>query len=245
MAKSGERTYFTAIGEENAIATTRKPYGDRNEGALLSQIGTILSLLPNPPAKLLDLGCGTGWTSVMFAKSGYEVIGQDISEDAIAIANTYQKSPHLKLEFVSRDYEDINSKNEFDCAVFFDSLHHAEDETAALRGVYDALKPGGKIIISEPGRGHEKSFESQEAIRLYGVNERDMPPKDILKAAKSAGFKTYKVYPDIALIHKALYRDSFNNKYASLLKGHFLRMLLVIYVMVYKNSIQGVVVLTK
>ena len=57
-------------------------------------------LLPTPPAKLLDLGCGTGLTSLSFARRGYDVTGQDISETAIQYANEIkdqEKINHLRF----------------------------------------------------------------------------------------------------------------------------------------------------
>ena len=44
-----------------------------------------MGFLPDPPARILDMGCGGGWTSIFFAKRGYEVVGQDISQDMIDV----------------------------------------------------------------------------------------------------------------------------------------------------------------
>src|SRR5262249_40316386 len=70
---------------------------------------------------------------------------------------------------------------EFDSAVFYDSLHHAVDESAALRGAYRALRPGGVCVTSEPGAGHECSPEAREAVARYGVTEKSMPPRRVIE----------------------------------------------------------------
>ena len=88
MAKQGEIDYLMRIGEAGARHAAGKPYSDVGCGSYLMQIGCIMSLLPQPPCRLLDAGCGTGWTSVLFARRGYDVVGVDISEDMIFHALT-------------------------------------------------------------------------------------------------------------------------------------------------------------
>ena len=158
-------------------------------------LGPIFYLLPPPPAKLLDFGVGTGWTSVFFAKRGYDVTGQDIAEDMIALADMNKERYGVSnLQFKICDYEKLDLSNEFDCAVFYDCLHHSVDEEKALAAAYRALKPGGICITVEPGEGHGKTEESKRRMQLYGVTERDMPPGKIIKAGQKAGFHTFKIY---------------------------------------------------
>lgn len=247
MAKAGEKTYFGAIGKESAYSSLNKPFIGGDTGPLFAQIGTVATLLPGGPIRLLDLGVGTGWTSLFFARMGYDVTAQDISDEAIALAKKYQKSEYGKpVKFIASDYESMGYKNEFDCAVFFDSLHHAEDEVAALKSVYKAFKCGGKLVVSEPGKGHGSSAEALEAVEKFGVTEKDMPPKAIIKAAKQAGFKNFKVYPDLGLVHKSLYKPSFNKPSLNkLTKYSSLRLLLSTYLSLRKYGYQGIVVLTK
>jgi 2-polyprenyl-3-methyl-5-hydroxy-6-metoxy-1,4-benzoquinol methylase len=247
MPKSGEKTYFAAIGAEHALNTLNKPFAGPDSGPLLSQIGAILSLLPNPPGKLLDLGCGTGWTSVMLAKRGYDVTGQDISEEAVSLANQYQLSPAYKLTFEASDYESMSYNEDFDCAVFFDSLHHAEDEVAALKSVYRALRPRGVVVISEPGKGHGNSAQARAAVEKYNVTERDMPPLLIVESARAAGFTSAQIFPDIGMIHKALYKSEFSNRHLKNLLSRMplARILLANYLHLRKDSLQGIVVLQK
>lgn len=208
MAKAGERTYFKEIGQAGMDFTLAKPFSDPgNIGGLLSDIAAVFTLLPHPPAKLIDLGCGSGWTSHFYALSGYDVTGIDISRDAVKAAKEHFVKPGLKLNYKCADYDELKYKDAFDAAVFFDSLHHAEDEVAALKATYRTLKPGGIIILCEPGVGHSKSPSSIEAMEKYGVNERDMPPKLSRKALKKAGFTNIKVYAYPAITHRSLYKS--------------------------------------
>jgi SAM-dependent methyltransferase len=195
--KQGEIDYIRSIGEAGAQHAYDKPFSDPTCAKNLIDIGFILSLLPPPPARLLDLGCGTGWTSVLLAKRGYSVVGQDIASDMIELAyRNKQRYGVEQLEFVVSDYESMPFEAEFDCAVFYDSLHHAEDEAAALRAVWRALKQAGVLITHEPGVGHSKTVEAMESMRLHGVNEKDMPPAWIFELGQRAGFRKFEQFTD-------------------------------------------------
>ena len=104
-------------------------------------------------------------------------------------------------------------------AIFFDALHHAEDERDGLAAAYKALRPGGTIIVCEPGLGHAKNPVSIEAVRLYNVNERDMPPKLSRKQLKAVGFRNLHTYAYPAMVHRALYNQG-NRGITRLLRGN-------------------------
>ena len=195
MAKSGEIEYLDRIGEAGQNHARNKPFSDEYCGAYLADIGYILSLLPTPPAMLLDLGVGTGWTSIFFAKRGFDVTAQDIAPAMIDIAEQNKKEAGVEnLTFITSDYENLTENAKFDCAVFFDSLHHAEDPGMALSSVYKALKPGGICLTAEPGIRHSKSDAAVRAKSQYNVTENDMHPAKIIKIAKKVGFEKHSLF---------------------------------------------------
>ncbi len=196
MPKQGEIDYINHIGSSAAQQALDKPFSYELCGRYLMEIGTIMNLLPPwPPARILDLGVGTGWTSIFYAKRGYSVVGQDIAPDMIALANKNKERYRVEnVTFMVSDYETLMFNEEFDCAIFYDALHHAVDEEAAIAKVYQALRPNGICITVEPGEGHSQSNESQEAMSLYGVTEKDMPPHHIIDIGKSIGFRQFRVY---------------------------------------------------
>ena len=111
----------------------------------------------------------------------------------LAEQNRARHAPET-ASFVVQDYESMSFRDEFDAAIFYDALHHAEDEKAALAGAYNALKPGGICIASEPGEGHGATEAAQYAVRSFGVTEKDMPPHHIIATARQVGFRDFRVY---------------------------------------------------
>ncbi len=209
MAKQDEALYLSRIGPDGYRHAKGKPWSDANCDRYLIQFGAILSLLPPPPARLLDMGCGTGWTSIFFAKRGFDVCGVDISGDMIRAAEENQKNAEVgNLEFLAGDYESVRLPHTFDCVVFFDSLHHSDDEFAALKTAYDHLKLGGVCILSEPGHGHSHADASQRASTEFGVTEKDMPPTRIWTGAKRIGFSRCRVYPNANTLGHGIYDRS-------------------------------------
>jgi SAM-dependent methyltransferase len=207
MAKSGEIDYLKNLSEAGVWHAAHKPFSDPGCARYLAEMGALLALLPPPPARLLDLGCGTGWTSVFFARAGYEVVGLDISPAMIEQAEANRERAGLeRLDFVVCDYEEMAFAREFDAAVFFDALHHAVDEAAAVAGAFRALKPGGVCLTSEPGEGHHLSAEARAAVARYGVTEKEMPPRRVIELGRAAGFTDFRVYPHAFDLHHNLYR---------------------------------------
>jgi SAM-dependent methyltransferase len=207
MAKSGEIDYLRNLGEAGVWHAANKPFSDPGCARYLAEMAAVMALLPPPPARLLDLGCGTGWTSVFFARACYEVVGVDLAPDMIAQAEANRARAGLdSLTFVVCDYEELPFDREFDGAVFYDALHHAVDEAAALAGAFRALRPGGVCVTSEPGEGHHISPEALAAVRRYNVTEKEMPPRRIIELGRAAGFTGFRVYPHAFDVHHNLYR---------------------------------------
>jgi SAM-dependent methyltransferase len=195
LAKQGELEYIKNLKDSEVEHAFNKPFSDPECPRYLFDMGTFMHILPPPPARILDLGVGTGWTSIFFALRGYNVTGQDISEDMINLAEKNKSRYRLSnLHFLCCDYESMNFNEEFDYALFYDSLHHSVDEFKALQSVYRALKKGGICLTCEPGYGHSKSEGTKKTIERFGVTERDMHPRIIINSAKKAGFRKHFLY---------------------------------------------------
>jgi SAM-dependent methyltransferase len=193
MPKLGEINYLKSAGADGIEHVRNKPFSDDACGRYLGDLGLVMGLLPPPPARILDLGVGSGWTTIYLSRRGYEVTGRDICPDMIALAELNRDLLAIdSASFEVGDYETMPYRNEFDSVLFYDSLHHAEDERAALKTAYDALRPGGICLTVEPGEGHAAA--STEAVKTFGVTEKDMPPHRIIAIGQSVGFREFQVY---------------------------------------------------
>ena len=193
MPKLGEINYLKTAGRDAVEHARNKPFSDDACGRYLGDLGLVMALLPPPTARVLDLGVGSGWTSLFLAKRGYDVVGRDICPDMIALAEQSREQMQIdSATFEVGDYETLPYRDEFDAVLFHDALHHAEDERAALAAAFAALKPGGVCMTVEPGEGH--SCASEHVARAYGVTEKDMPPHHVIAIGRSVGFQEFRVF---------------------------------------------------
>ena len=250
MAKVDEINYFKRLDREAKNYIENKPFSDRNTGKLLLQIGTVLSLIPQKPSKILDIGCGIGWTSLFLAKSGHKVLGIDISKYIIYEANKIKKRQKIKnLYYKTIDAEYLNIKNKFDCVLFFDSLHHFEKTKTVLKKTFLALKPGGICIIDEPGIFHHKSENAKNKIKDFNSTENDIIPKKIKKLSQRIGFKNFKCYPKISHLNFLIYENFLKSeklkKFSFLLKFFPVKYCILFFIIFFFKSYSGLIVLKK
>lgn len=103
------------------------------------------------PRTAVDLACGTGSVSVLLAKRGLRVIGVDMSEEMLTVAQ--QKADGLKNppRFVCQRLQNLTLPRGVDLAVCaldsLDYITNPEDCAEAIRRVYRALNPGGIFIF--------------------------------------------------------------------------------------------------
>lgn len=214
--KAGERTYYARLGEAGLEHARAKPFSDEECGRHLCNFGAVLQLIGRTPRRILDCGCGTGWTSLFLARAGHRVTGLDIAGDAIEIAREMAAEARLaNVDFVAEDYETFSAADAFDVVLFYDALHHAEDEEAALRVAHRALKSGGLLLAIEPGEGHGASEGARHAVATYGVHEKDMPPKKVWAIARRIGFRQKLFLPYPHEWSRAAYRKDFRGTASS------------------------------
>ncbi len=102
---------------------------------------------------ILDVGCGPGTFSLIFAELGSRVVGFDLSYKMIEQANKFSKTCKLgeSLDFLVAD---INfspfRKGQFDLVFASDLIHHIEDKETATKMIARALRPSGFVIDIEP-----------------------------------------------------------------------------------------------
>ncbi len=172
-----------------------KPFSDREQaGWYLWRFGLLLTgLNPGPADRVLDFGCGTGWTSHMLARMGAEVVGMDISGGALELAReSAARSGPLpsgaSLRFEHFDGDRIPASDQyFDFVVVFEAIHHLPNPQALLREFARVLSPHGVLGFAEPGVGHSQA-EISETEAGQGILEQDVDVERVFQSARAAGF---------------------------------------------------------
>ena len=101
-----------------------------------------------PGMRIVEVGCGTGLFTELFAKLGVHVTAVELSPDLLDIARKRGIDP-THVTFVHGRFEDVELPNTFDAVVGSSVLHHLE-VASALEKARTVLRSGGAIAFAEP-----------------------------------------------------------------------------------------------
>jgi 2-polyprenyl-3-methyl-5-hydroxy-6-metoxy-1,4-benzoquinol methylase len=110
----------------------------------------------NRPARILEIGCGTGELSYLLArKTGRETVGTDICVPFVQEARHQYQLKNLRFEVLDfskkSDIAATLGYTQFDYIVGNGILHHLyQNIEQSLKSLYEILSKGGKIIFLEP-----------------------------------------------------------------------------------------------
>lgn len=126
-----------------------------------------------PPARILDVGCGWGVTLESLEKRGYEVIGMDISR------RTLEKLDRPGRVLFEADLTRSIEGNVClsDGVLALDVIEHIDDDRAAVERLGSLVRPGGVLVVSVPAL--PDMFSEFDAVQ--GHRRRYLP--DTLRSA--------------------------------------------------------------
>lgn len=117
-----------------------------------------------PPASILDIGCGSGRDLLWFAKKGFNPTGFERAKSLADLAREHSGCPVIQGDVCSYDF----SRHKFSALVFVGSLVHIsrQDLSCVLGSTCQALSPGGLILITmKEGKG--VSFAQDQDDRIF------------------------------------------------------------------------------
>jgi SAM-dependent methyltransferase len=102
------------------------------------------------PGRALDLGCGAGGLAIELARRGWQVVGIDIAENAIASARKNADRCAVDVDFAVGDVCSWTPEGAIDLITSCFAMPGTPDtRKCALRRATDALAPGGTLMIAE------------------------------------------------------------------------------------------------
>jgi len=113
---------------------------------------TSLKNIRQPVGRLLEVGCGAGFTAD-YLKEKYKLyFGLDYSKNLIAYAERYNSSSHAHFQCIN--VKDYQASEKFDVILMIGVLHHIPEPEKGLMNLRPLLAEGGSIVVNEPQRGN-------------------------------------------------------------------------------------------
>ena len=174
-------------------------------------------LLADPPARIADLGCGAGWSSIGLAQSYPKALvdGFDLDEASIALARDNARGAGLgdRVKFYLRDAGDPELAGRYDLVAAFECLHDMAQPVGALKAMRQLAGERGAVLVVDERVGDTFTAAGNDVEwMMYGwsilhclpVGMADTPsaetgtvlrPDTLRRYAGEAGFRRTEILP--------------------------------------------------
>ena len=109
----------------------------------------LSALVPGAPARVLDVGCGTGSLAVLLAEHGYDVVGVDLAPRMVERARHKAQVHAVEADFLVGDAADPPVEGVFDVVLARHVVWALADSASALDRWSGLLAPGGVLVLVE------------------------------------------------------------------------------------------------
>ncbi|MEK7606294.1 MAG: class I SAM-dependent methyltransferase [Patescibacteria group bacterium] len=106
----------------------------------------LLRLLPPKGKRILDIACGQGFFSKMYADGGATVLGVDVSPELVAYAKSYE-GKNLRFAVAPAEALTPATSGSFDGALIVLALQNIKEMPQALKEASRALVKGGTLVV--------------------------------------------------------------------------------------------------
>jgi 2-polyprenyl-3-methyl-5-hydroxy-6-metoxy-1,4-benzoquinol methylase len=174
-------------------------------------------LRAEPPARVADVACGTGWSSIAMA-AAYPLVtvdGFDLDPDVVAAAGENARAAGMagRVRFSVLDAADPDLPGRYDLVTIFEALHDMARPVQALAAARAMLAEGGSVLVADEAVGDQFTAPGPEMDRYaYGwsvvsclpgamgdpetaATGAVMRPATLARYARAAGFGRTEVLP--------------------------------------------------
>ena len=158
-------------------AAINRPWFERSLADALHGVADIDEVLRRPGARIADVGCGAGWSTLALARAYPEarVDGIDVDAPSVEMArgNAESESAELaaRVTFRLADGATLAADDEYDAAFAFECLHDMPRPVEVLGAVRRAVRPDGLVVIMDEAVADEFTAPGDDLERfMYGAS---------------------------------------------------------------------------
>jgi len=194
--RDGGGVSWEQLGDDarEAQSDANRPWFERRLAPTLAALPAVHEVLSRPGARVVDVGCGFGWSTLALARAypQAEVHGVDVDRPSVAAARKAAAEAGLERRafFHLADAAELAVAQLYDAAFAFECVHDMPRPVAVLEGVRRAMKPDGVVVVMDEAVADEFRAPADDVDRImYGYSLFVCLP-DGLSTSPSAGTGT-------------------------------------------------------
>jgi SAM-dependent methyltransferase len=174
--RDGGGVSWAAFGADarEGQADMNRPWFERALPEALASVPEVHTLLGRPGARIADVGCGGGWSTLALARAYPDatVEGIDIDAPSIELARANARAGGLEERVDFRlDGGDELADGEYDAIFAFECIHDMAQPVPVLAAARRALRPGGTMIVMDEAVADRFTAPGDDQERLmYGYS---------------------------------------------------------------------------
>lgn len=194
--RTGGGVSWDQLGDDarEAQSAVNRPWFEHRLGPTLARLPEVHAALSRPGARVVDVGCGFGWSTLALARAYPEaaVRGVDVDRPSVDAARAAAVAAGMadRVTFHHADAAELHLAEPFDVAFAFECVHDMPRPVVVLDAVRTAMRPDGVVVVVDEGVADEFSAPAVDVDRLmYGYSLFLCLP-DGMSAQPSAGTGT-------------------------------------------------------
>ncbi|MFE6509267.1 class I SAM-dependent methyltransferase [Nocardioides sp. NPDC057767] len=216
--RNGGGVSWDELGDDarQSQADANRPWYEKQLGPALAGVPEVHEALSARGCRILDVGCGGGWSSIALARAYPEatVLGIDIDQPSVdmAVANAREAGVEDRVRFLCQDAATLD-EGTVDVAFAFECVHDMPRPVDVLGAVRQTLAPGGSMVVMDEAVADSFAPDGDELERImYGFSllvclpdglssppsvgtGTVMRPSTLKSYGEAAGFSRFEVLP--------------------------------------------------
>jgi SAM-dependent methyltransferase len=182
----------------------RTQFVNRLASEWLPAMPDVDARLRSGSARVADVACGTGWSSIAIAKAypDVQVDGIDLDPGSIMLARSAAAAEGVgeRVDFQVRDAADPQLASRYDLVTVFEAIHDMAKPVEALAAIRGLLADGGVALVADERVADEFTAPGDEVERvMYGwsilhclpVGRVEQPSAETGTAMRVSTFRRY------------------------------------------------------